>query len=75
MIPNELKANAIVQGPVFPEPVQIIMVTNVGESFKIMGKGLTVVIQSLSETIRGRNDAVLVVSIPKSELNYTDRDE
>jgi len=41
MIPNELKANAIVQGPVFPEPVQIIMVTTVGESFKIVGKGLT----------------------------------
>jgi len=32
-------------------------------------------IQSLSETIRGRKNAVLVVSIPKSELNYTDRDE
>jgi hypothetical protein len=32
-------------------------------------------VQSLSETVRGRNNAVLVVSIPKSELNYTDRDE
>ena len=32
-------------------------------------------IQSLSETIRGRKNAVLVVSIPASELSYTDRDE
>lgn len=32
-------------------------------------------IQALSETIRGRNNAVLVVSIPASELSYTDKDD
>jgi len=32
-------------------------------------------VQSLSETVRGRNNAALVVSIPASELSYTDRDE
>ena len=32
-------------------------------------------VQSLSETVRGQNNAVLVVSIPASELSYTDRDE
>ena len=32
-------------------------------------------IQSLSETIRGLNNAVLVVSVPASELSYTDKDE
>lgn len=31
-------------------------------------------IQALSETIRGRNNAVLVGSIPASELSYTDKD-
>ncbi len=31
-------------------------------------------IQALSETIRGRNNAVLMSSIPASELSYTDRD-
>ena len=31
-------------------------------------------IQSLSETVRGRHNAVLVGSIPASELSYTDRD-
>jgi hypothetical protein len=32
-------------------------------------------LQSLSETVRGRNNTVMVVSIPASELSYTDRDE
>jgi hypothetical protein len=32
-------------------------------------------LQSLSETIRGRTNAVLVCSIPASELSYTDRDD
>ncbi len=32
-------------------------------------------IQSLSETVRGLNNAVLVVSIPASEISYTDKDE
>ena len=40
MVPNELRTNAIVRGPAFPEPVQILMITSVGESFKIIGKGL-----------------------------------
>ena len=31
-------------------------------------------IQSLSETVRGRHNVVLVGSIPASELSYTDRD-
>lgn len=32
-------------------------------------------IQALSETVRGRRNAVLVGSIPASELSYTDKDE
>lgn len=32
-------------------------------------------IQALSETVRGRHNAVLVSSIPASELSYTDKDE
>ena len=32
-------------------------------------------IQALSEAVRGRNNAVLVGSIPASELSYTDKDE
>lgn len=40
MIVDELKPNAIVQGPLFPEPVQVILVTPVGECIKLTGKGL-----------------------------------
>jgi len=32
-------------------------------------------IQALSETVRGQKNVVLVVSIPASELSYTDKDE
>ena len=32
-------------------------------------------LQSLSETVRGRTNAVLVCSIPASELSYTDKDD
>ena len=37
---NNLKPNSIVRGPIFPEPVQVILVTEVGESVKLVGKGL-----------------------------------
>jgi len=37
---EELKPNIIISGPIFPEPVQIIAVIPMGESFKIFGKGL-----------------------------------
>ena len=36
-----LKPNAIVRGPIFPEPVQVIIVVPMGESVKLVGKGLT----------------------------------
>jgi len=35
-----LKANVVVRGPLFPEPVQIILSTPVGQSVKLIGKGL-----------------------------------
>lgn len=35
-----LRPNAILRGPVFPEPVQVIVVTPRGESFQIIGRGL-----------------------------------
>ena len=40
MIAEELKSGVIVRGPIFPEPVQVIMVTPVGDSLKLIGKGL-----------------------------------
>jgi len=37
---EDLKANVIVQGPIFPEPVQVIVAIPVGKSVKLVGKGL-----------------------------------
>ena len=41
MLLVELKPNVIVRGPIFPEPVQVIVVVPMGESVKLVGKGLT----------------------------------
>src|SRR5207253_1225397 len=40
MIVDQLKPNAVVRGSIFPEPVQVIMVVPMGESIKLIGKGL-----------------------------------
>lgn len=40
MILADLKPNVIVRGPIFPEPVQIIVAVPMGTSVKIIGKGL-----------------------------------
>jgi hypothetical protein len=37
---DQLKPNVIVYGPIFPEPVQVITVISLGESIKLIGKGL-----------------------------------
>ena len=41
MQPDQLKANGIVRGPLFPEAVQILAVFPLGASVRIFGKGLT----------------------------------
>ncbi len=35
-----LKSGCIVRGPIFPEPVQVIVCTPLGDSLKLIGKGL-----------------------------------
>ncbi|MBI4516329.1 MAG: DUF3883 domain-containing protein [Deltaproteobacteria bacterium] len=37
---DQLKPNVIVRGPIFPEPVQVITTVVMGESVKLIGKGL-----------------------------------
>jgi len=37
---HQLKPNVIVQGPLFPEPVQVIVATPLGAAVKLVGKGL-----------------------------------
>src|SRR3989337_3493836 len=38
---EEIKPNIIVRGPIFPEPVQIIVGIPMGDSIKLIGKGLS----------------------------------
>ena len=40
MIPDDLKQNVTVYGPLFPEPVQIILAHPMGSSVKLIGKGV-----------------------------------
>lgn len=40
MLLAELKPNVIVRGPIFPEPVQVIVSIPMGTSIKLVGKGL-----------------------------------
>lgn len=37
---DQLKPNVILRGPIFPEPVQVIVVIPMGDSVKLIGKGL-----------------------------------
>ena len=40
MLIGELKPNVVIRGPIFPEPVQVIVVIPVGDAVKLIGKGL-----------------------------------
>src|SRR5258707_9670479 len=40
MLVEHLKPNIIVRGPIFPEPVQVIVSIPMGASVKLVGKGL-----------------------------------
>src|SRR5579862_5662442 len=40
MLPEQLKQNVTVHGPLFPEPVQIILAVPMGSSVKLIGKGV-----------------------------------
>ena len=37
---EQLKPNVVVWGPLFPEPVQVILITPVGAGVRLVGKGL-----------------------------------
>jgi len=38
---DQLKPNVVVRGPLFPEPVQVIVTVPMGNAVKLVGKGLT----------------------------------
>ncbi len=37
---DELKTNKVLRGPIFPEPVQVIVTIPMGEAVKLIGKGV-----------------------------------
>jgi hypothetical protein len=38
---DQLKPNVVVRGPLFPEPIQVIVTIPMGNAVKLIGKGLT----------------------------------
>jgi hypothetical protein len=65
MIAENLKANVVVKGPIFPEPVQVITVLALGDSVKLIGKG----VQSgqVYEPILNRDQLAMLESSPEKE--------
>jgi len=47
MLPDQLKSTIVVRGPIFPEPVQVILAIPVGASVKLVGKGLAQALSAL----------------------------
>ena len=39
MLREELKPNAVIEGPFFPEPVQVVVMVPLGGAIKLVGKG------------------------------------
>ena len=37
---EDLKPNKILRGPIFSEPVQVILFTSMGDAVKVVGRGL-----------------------------------
>lgn len=37
---DQLKPNVVVRGPIFPEPVEVLMVVPIGDSVKLVGRGV-----------------------------------
>jgi len=62
---EELKPNVIVQGPIFPEPVQVILVTPIGDSVKLIGKGLNT--GQVHEPVLSQEQLTLLKATPEKE--------
>lgn len=62
---EELKPNVIVEGPIFPEPVQVILVTPIGDSVKLIGKGLNS--GQVHEPVLSPDQLTLLKATPEKE--------
>src|SRR5580704_17226233 len=62
---NELKANVTVYGPLFPEPVQVIIAIPIGNGVKLVGKGARS--NTVYEPILSADQPALLTASPESE--------
>ncbi|MBW1928066.1 MAG: DUF3883 domain-containing protein [Deltaproteobacteria bacterium] len=62
---DELKPNVIVRGPIFPEPVQVIVAIPMGDSVKLVGKGLHT--GQVHEPVLTLDQLALLDSTPEKE--------
>src|SRR5437764_11894017 len=65
MLLDQLKPNIIVRGPIFPEPVQVIVAIPMGASVKLVGKGLNT--NQVHEPILSAEQLAQLVSTPEKE--------
>lgn len=65
MLAEDLKPNITVHGPLFPEPVQIIMAVSMGASVKLIGKGVQS--NSVYEPILTAEQLALLTASPAQE--------
>src|SRR5208337_1220370 len=65
MLLDQLKPNIIVRGPIFPEPVQVIVAIPMGTSVKLVGKGLNT--NQVHEPILSAEQLAQLVSSPERE--------
>lgn len=65
MLIDQLKPNTIVRGPIFPEPVQVIVAVPMGASVKLVGKGLNS--NQVHEPILSAEQVAQLESTPERE--------
>src|SRR2546430_8709818 len=65
MLIEQLKPNAIVRGPIFPEPVQVLVAIPMGTSIKLVGKGLST--NQVHELILNEEQLAQLDSSPEKE--------
>ncbi len=65
MLLDQLKPNVIVRGPIFPEPVQVIVSVPMGDSVKLVGKGLKT--GQVHEPILSADQLAALVATPEKE--------
>ena len=62
---EDLKPNKILRGPLFPEPVQVLVATPMGSAVKLIGKGLQT--NKVFEVVLTQEKLALLETTPDTE--------